>query len=166
MPEGLFKALIFDRDGTIVFDVPYNGDPEAVRPVPGMREALERLRQAGIPAAVVSNQSGVARGMITIEQVEAVNRRIDEMLGPFDAWVYCPHGPDDACECRKPKPKMILDAARIMGVEPECCVVIGDKESDAEAARNAGARSVLVKTPLDTPEAIGKLLSSMPDRAR
>jgi histidinol-phosphate phosphatase family protein len=137
-------AVIFDRDGTIVFDVPYNGDPSAVQPVPGVAGALERLRVAGLRVAVVSNQSGVARGMISLEQVEAVNRHIDELLGPFDAWLYCPHGPQDACECRKPKPKMILDAARIMNVDPHCCVVIGDKASDVEAARNAGAQAIFI----------------------
>jgi histidinol-phosphate phosphatase family protein len=137
--------VIFDRDGTIVFDVPYNGDPHAVRPVPGVETGLQRLREAGLRLAVVSNQSGVARGLLTTRKVEAVNRRINELLGPFDVWLYCPHGPDDACECRKPKPKMIYDAARMMGVEVECCVVIGDKRSDVEAAHAAGAQSIFIK---------------------
>lgn len=153
-------AVIFDRDGTLVVDVPYNGDPDAIVLIPGVDAALARLRAAGIPLAVVSNQSGVARGMITLEQVEAVNRRIDEALGPFQAWEYCPHGPDDACECRKPKPKMILDAARAMGVEPSCCVVIGDKTSDVEAARNAGARPIFVNGAYGVVEAIESILAS------
>lgn len=153
-------AVIFDRDGTIVFDVPYNGDPDAVAPVPGVKKALDRLRAAGLPLGVVSNQSGVGRGMITIEQVEAVNERIDELLGPFQAWVYCPHGPDDDCECRKPKPKMILDAARMMGVDPSCCVVIGDKQSDVEAAANAGASSIFVYDPRGVVDAIESILTS------
>jgi D-glycero-D-manno-heptose 1,7-bisphosphate phosphatase len=158
--------VIFDRDGTIVFDVPYNGDPDAVRPVPGMREALDRLRRAKIPIGVVSNQSGVARGTITIDQVEAVNRRIDDLLGPFDAWLYCPHGPQDDCECRKPKPKMIVDAAARMGVDPACCVVIGDKPSDVEAAENAGAGSIFVDDPYGAIDAIEMLLSSNPSPER
>lgn len=137
-------GVIFDRDGTIIVDVPYNGDPDAVEPVPGMREALDRLRAAGIPIAIVSNQSGVGRGLITIDELEAVNRRVEELLGPFDASVYCPHAPDEDCECRKPKPKLILDAARAMGVDPACCVVVGDKHSDVQAARNAGAQAVFV----------------------
>ena len=153
-------GVIFDRDGTIVFDVPYNGDPQAVRPVPGMREALDRLRAAGIPVAVVSNQSGVARGMITAEQVDRVNRRIEDLLGPFAAWLYCPHGPGDGCDCRKPKPKMIVDAAKMMGVDPACCVVIGDKPSDIEAAQNAGALSMFVDGPYGAIDAIETLLSS------
>jgi HAD superfamily hydrolase (TIGR01662 family) len=153
-------AVIFDRDGTIVVDVPYNGDPDAVRPVPGIEEALSRLRAAGLPVGVVSNQSGVARGMITIDQVEAVNRRIEDLLGPFQAWVYCPHGPDDDCECRKPKPKMILDAARMMGVDPSCCVIVGDKPSDLAAAQNAGARAIFVDGAHSVVDAIESILAS------
>lgn len=159
-------AVIFDRDGTIVVDVPYNGDPNAVRPAPGIERALARLRAAGLPLGVVSNQSGVARGLITIEQVEAVNRRIEELLGPFQAWVYCPHGPQDACECRKPKPKMILDAAHAMGVDPACCIVVGDKQSDVEAARNAGATALYVDSARGVAEAIESILTSTPHPAR
>jgi histidinol-phosphate phosphatase family protein len=143
-----------------VIDVPYNGDPNAVAPVPGIEQALARLRAAGIPIGIVSNQSGVGRGMITIEQVEAVNRRIDELLGPFQAWVYCPHGPGDECECRKPKPKMIYDAARMMGVDPTCCVVVGDKKSDVEAARNAGAKAIFVDDAHSVIDAIESILAS------
>lgn len=153
-------GVIFDRDGTIVVDVPYNGDPNAVTPVPGIEEALSRIRAAGIPIGIVSNQSGVARGMITIEQVESVNRRIEELLGPFQAWVYCPHGPDDDCECRKPKPKMILDAARMMGVNPLCCVVIGDKPSDVQAAHNAGASAIFIDHAHSIADAIESILTS------
>lgn len=155
-------AVIFDRDGTIVVDVPYNGDPGAVVPVSGIREALDRLRAAGIPVAIVSNQSGVGRGKITLEQVEAVNRRVEELLGPFAAILYCPHEPDDACECRKPKPKLILDAARAMNADPSCCLVIGDKRSDVEAARNAGARAVLVDASHTAVDAINAVLRSLP----
>lgn len=137
-------GVIFDRDGTLVVDVPYNGDPDAVEAVPGASEAVARLRERGIPIAIVSNQSGVGRGRLSIAQVEAVNRRVDELLGPFDAWFYCPHLPDDGCDCRKPKPKLILDAAAALGVPAECCVVIGDKASDVQAAQNAGARGIAV----------------------
>lgn len=159
-------AVIFDRDGTIVVDVPYNGDPNAVQPAPGIEQALARLRAAGLPLGVVSNQSGVARGLITIEQVEAVNRRIEELLGPFQAWVYCPHGPQDACECRKPKPKMILDAAHAMGVDAACCIVVGDKQSDVEAARNAGATALYVDSARGVAEAIESILTSTSHPAR
>lgn len=157
-------GVIFDRDGTIVVDVPYNGDPRAVQPVSGIREALNRLRAAGVPIAVVSNQSGVGRGMISIEQVEAVNRRVEELLGPFEATLYCPHAPDFDCECRKPKPKLILDAARAMGVDPSCCVVIGDKRSDIEAAQNAGASGIFVDAAHTAVDAVNAVLARLPSK--
>jgi D-glycero-D-manno-heptose 1,7-bisphosphate phosphatase len=140
------KAVLFDRDGTLVADVPYNGDPGRVVVMPGAREAVERVRAAGMATAVVSNQSGVGRGLLRVEQVEAVNRRVEELLGPLGPWVVCPHGPGDGCRCRKPGPGLIEAAAGALGVEPGECVVIGDIGSDVEAARAAGARAVLVPT--------------------
>ncbi|HET8614568.1 MAG TPA: HAD-IIIA family hydrolase [Actinomycetales bacterium] len=140
------KAVLLDRDGTLVDDVPYNGDPAQVRPVPGAREAVRRLREAGLAVGVVTNQSGIARGLLTPEQAQAVNARVDELVGPFDTWQVCPHGPDDGCECRKPAPGMVLAAAEELGVLPHEVVVIGDIGSDVEAARAAGARGVLVPT--------------------
>ena len=141
-------AVLFDRDGTLVVDVPYNGDPARVELMPGAADAVSRLRAAGVPTAVVSNQSGIARGLIDREQVDAVNARLDELLGPVGPKVVCPHGPDDGCECRKPKPGLILEAAATLGVEPRDCAVIGDIGADMEAANAAGARGILVPTPV------------------
>jgi D-glycero-D-manno-heptose 1,7-bisphosphate phosphatase len=115
--------------------------------MPGAREAVERVRAAGVPTAVVSNQSGVGRGYLRAEQVEAVNRRIEELLGPLGPWLVCVHGPGDGCGCRKPAPGLIEAAARALGVAARDCVVIGDVWADVEAARAAGARAVLVPTP-------------------
>jgi histidinol-phosphate phosphatase family protein len=140
-------AVLFDRDGTLIEDVPYNGDPDRVVPAPGAREALDRLRAAGVPVAVISNQSGVARGLISAEQVEKVNSRVEELLGPVDGWFLCHHGPQDECQCRKPAPGLVLEAASALGVDPERCVVVGDIGADVGAARAAGARAVLVPTP-------------------
>jgi histidinol-phosphate phosphatase family protein len=151
---------LFDRDETLVVDVPFNGDPARVEPAPNARALLDRLRAAGFRVAVVSNQSGVGRGYITAEQVDAVNRRIDELLGPFDGFFVCPHAPEDACECRKPKPKLILDAARALGVDPARCYVVGDRESDVEAARNAGALAIKVSGPAGLENAIEGILSN------
>ncbi|MFJ6380986.1 D-glycero-alpha-D-manno-heptose-1,7-bisphosphate 7-phosphatase [Kitasatospora sp. NPDC092039] len=137
-------AVLFDRDGTLVHDVPYNGDPGAVRPVTGAADAVAALRSAGILVGVVSNQSGVARGLLTREQVEAVNRRVEELLGPVDVWAVCPHGPEDGCRCRKPAPGLVLAACRVLGVPPRRAVVIGDIGSDGAAAEAAGAFPVLV----------------------
>src|SRR5215210_860048 len=92
--RGLPDAVLFDRDGTLVHDFPYNGDPDWVRPVDGAREALDRLRARGVRVGVVSNQSGVARGLITGDQVRACMDRLEELLGPFDVIRWCPHGPD------------------------------------------------------------------------
>jgi histidinol-phosphate phosphatase family protein len=139
-------AVLFDRDGTLVRDVPYNGDPALVEPMPGARDALGRLRAASIPVAVVTNQSGVARGFLTVAQVRAVNRRVEELLGPFGAWAVCAHDPDDGCACRKPGPGLVVAAARMLGVDAAECVVIGDIGADVAAARAAGARGVLVPT--------------------
>jgi histidinol-phosphate phosphatase family protein len=148
------RAVLFDRDGTLVEDVPYNGDPSLVTPRPGARAALDRLRAAGVRVAMVTNQSGVARGLISADQVTAVNRKVEETLGPFAATLVCVHGPDDACGCRKPRPGLLLEAARRLGVHPNECVVIGDIESDVVAAANAGARGVLVPNEVTRPEEI------------
>lgn len=139
--------VLFDRDGTLVHDVPYNDDPALVKPVDGAAEALGRLRAAGVRIGIVSNQSGVARGLIAPERLDEVNARVEQLLGPFDVWQVCPHGADDGCACRKPAPGMVLDACAALDVAPERCVVVGDIGADVEAARRAGARSVLVPTP-------------------
>jgi histidinol-phosphate phosphatase family protein len=147
-------AVLFDRDGTLVADVPYNGEADRVALMPGAKEAVERLRTAGVPTAVVSNQSGVARGLVTMDQVEAVNRRVEDLLGPLGPWIVCPHHPGDGCGCRKPAPGMVLRAARELGVEPGRCALIGDIGADVEAARAAGARGVLVPTPATLPHEV------------
>ncbi|MDQ2992300.1 MAG: HAD family hydrolase [Candidatus Eremiobacteraeota bacterium] len=153
--------MLFDRDETLIEDIPYNGDPARVVPLPGAREALDALRAAGIPVAVVSNQSGVGRGLITLVEVDAVNARVGELLGPFLGFFVCPHGPEDGCDCRKPRPKLILDAACALSVDPACCVVIGDKESDVQAARNAGATGVRVDASHTVREAVAEILKSL-----
>jgi D-glycero-D-manno-heptose 1,7-bisphosphate phosphatase len=147
---GAFRpaAVLFDRDGTLVVDVPYCGDPSLVLPMPTARQALDMLRAARIPIGVVTNQSGIGRGIITRAAAEAVNAEVDRLLGPFDVWRTCPHAPDDGCTCRKPRPDMLLDAAAELGVEPERLAFVGDIGADVEAALAAGAATVLVPTPV------------------
>jgi len=153
-PRPLPAAVLFDRDGTLVVDVPYNGDPARVEPMPGAREALDRVRAAGLATAMVSNQSGVALGRISAEDVAAVNARIEDLLGPLGAVLVCAHAPAEGCECRKPAPGLIEAAARALGLRPQDCVVVGDIGADVEAAQAAGARAILVPTAVTRPEEI------------
>jgi HAD superfamily hydrolase (TIGR01662 family) len=139
-------AVLFDRDGTLVVDVPYNRDPDRVLPVPGARRAVDLVRDQGIAVGVVTNQSGVARGLLTLDDVRAVNERVGQLLGPFDTWQVCPHGVHDGCRCRKPEPGMVLAASAALGVPTERITVVGDIGSDIEAALAAGARAILVPT--------------------
>jgi histidinol-phosphate phosphatase family protein len=157
-------AVLFDRDGTLVKDVPYNGDPDRVELVAGAREALARLRAAGVPTAMVSNQSGVARGLLSEDDVRAVNARVEQLLGaPLGPVAYCPHGPGEGCDCRKPAPGLIRRAAAELGVDPARCVVIGDIGADVDAARAAGARGILVPTPVTRAEEIAAAEEVAPD---
>jgi HAD superfamily hydrolase (TIGR01662 family) len=159
------EAVLLDRDGTLILDVPYNGDPGTVRPVPGAREAVETLRRAGVKLGVVSNQSGVGRGLLTLGQVDAVNARVEDLLGPLGPWMICPHAPDAGCDCRKPRPGLILRAAERLGVRPDRCAVLGDIGTDMQAARAAGARGVLVPTPVTREEEIRAAEEVAPDLA-
>jgi histidinol-phosphate phosphatase family protein len=131
--------------------------------MPGAREALDRLRAAGVPTAVVSNQSGVARGLLTPDEVAAVNARVEALLGPLGPIEVCPHGPHDGCGCRKPAPGLVLRAASRLGVDPRDCAVIGDIGADVEAARAAGARAVLVPTPETLPDEVAAAPERAPD---
>lgn len=149
-------AVLFDRDDTLIEDVPYLADPERVRPMPEAGELLRRLRAAGMRVGVVSNQSGVAKGLITPQQLAAVNARVNELLGPFDTWQVCPHDDADQCACRKPRPGLVRAAAAELGVPASRCVVIGDIGADVHAARAAGARAILVPTAKTRPDEVSE----------
>jgi histidinol-phosphate phosphatase family protein len=103
---------------------------------------------------VVTNQSGVGAGRITEQDVQAVNDRVEELLGPFEVWQVCPHQPDDGCDCRKPAPGMVKTACADLGVDPSRCVVVGDIGGDVEAAQAAGASGILVPTPTTRPDEV------------
>ena len=139
-------AVLLDRDDTIIEDRHYLNDPGGVQPMAGADGALRRLRSRGLLLAIVSNQSGVAKGLITADQLAAVNDRVDAVLGPFDAWQVCVHDDGDGCGCRKPAPGMVLAAADALGVDATRCVLIGDTGGDIDAALSAGADAVLVPT--------------------
>ncbi|GAA2302532.1 HAD-IIIA family hydrolase [Streptomyces violaceusniger] len=155
--------MLFDRDGTLIHDVPYNGDPARVRLMPHARAAVDAVREWGVPVGVVTNQSGVARGLLTPGAVEAVRRRVEELLGPFDIWAVCPHGPADGCGCRKPAPGLIHAACAALGTAPHRAVVLGDIGADLAAARAAGAQGVLVPNEVTRPEEIADAARTAPD---
>jgi D-glycero-D-manno-heptose 1,7-bisphosphate phosphatase len=139
------RAVLFDRDDTLIRDVPrYNGDPGLVQPIPGAAQAVARVRAAGLPVGIVSNQSGIGRGFVDHMQVQRVNARVDQLVGPFDTWQYCPHAPEDGCACRKPAPGLVVRAAEALGVPAHQAVLIGDIGSDVQAAQAAGAVGILV----------------------
>ncbi|TQM57894.1 HAD-IIIA family hydrolase [Humibacillus xanthopallidus] len=146
--------VLLDRDGTIVHDVPYNADPDAVHPFGSARDSLDRLRDNGIRVGVVTNQSGVGRGLISPAELDAVNQRVADLLGPFDVWCQCLHAPEDSCDCRKPSPQLVIEACDRLDVDPTRTVLVGDIGADLLAAQRAGARGVLVPTPETRPEEV------------
>jgi D-glycero-D-manno-heptose 1,7-bisphosphate phosphatase len=140
------NAVLFDRDGTLVQDVPYNTDPSLVRAVAGVRDALDALRDAEVRIGVVTNQSGLATGRVREDELAAVNREVERQLGRFDVWCVCPHAYDEGCRCRKPAPGLVLDACARLGVAPSRTVVVGDIGADVDAGLAAGAVGILVPT--------------------
>jgi D-glycero-D-manno-heptose 1,7-bisphosphate phosphatase len=144
------RAVFLDRDGTIMEDSNYVGDVTRVVLIPGADTALKRLQDAGYKLFIVTNQSGVGRGYFTREAVEAIHAHLDEYFGKsgvrFDRYYVCPHHPEDNCDCRKPKPKFLLEAAREYGLDLSRCFMIGDRPSDLQAGINAGTKTILVLT--------------------
>lgn len=152
------SAVFLDRDGTIIEEVNYLARPEQVKLLPGAAEAIREWNAAGVLVIVVTNQAGVARGYFPESRIAEVHARLDALLAEcgarIDAYYYCPHGPDDGCECRKPRPGMLLVAAREHDIDLARAWVIGDKVSDADAGRAAGCRAVLVRTGHALPERV------------
>jgi histidinol-phosphate phosphatase family protein len=138
------EAVLFDRDGTLIEDVPFNGDPDKVVVRPGAQAAVDAVRARRLWTGVVTNQSGVGRGLLTSDQVDLVNRRVDALLGTFDVWAVCPHATGEGCRCRKPAPGLVTEAAARLGIRPIDLVVVGDRLADLGAAHAAGAVAVLV----------------------
>jgi D-glycero-D-manno-heptose 1,7-bisphosphate phosphatase len=146
MRNGLRPAVFLDRDGTLIEDVGYPRDPEAVRLLEGAPEALAALRRAGFALVVVSNQSGIGRGLVSREEADAVHARFVRELRAhgveLDDVRYCPHAPEDACACRKPAAGLLLDSARELGLDLDRSFMVGDKPADVEAGRTAGCRTL------------------------
>jgi D-glycero-D-manno-heptose 1,7-bisphosphate phosphatase len=143
-------VAVLDRDGTIVVDRGYLSDPDGLEFLPHAVDGLRRLRESGYRIVVVTNQSGVGRGYFPPAAVDAMNARLRMMfegIGVPLAGIYvCPHAPQDGCDCRKPALGLMTRAAAELGFDPRLCVVIGDKPSDVEFGRRAGARAVLISS--------------------
>jgi len=139
-----------DRDGTVIVEKEYLGDPEGVELLPGAVAGLRRLRELGYGLAMVTNQAGVGRGFYTEADVRAVNQRLAEQLAEhgvaFDGIYYCPHHPAAGCTCRKPAPGMIRQAQAEFAVDLARSIVIGDRKSDIELGKGLGLRAILVLT--------------------
>ncbi len=143
-------AVFLDRDGTVIVDRHYLGDPAGVELLPGAAEAISRLNRAGLKAILVTNQSGIGRGYFFESDFSAVQQRLVQLLADADAYLdgayHCPHSPDQspACECRKPKPGLFLAAAAEHHVDLRRSFLVGDRERDVAPARELGATGILI----------------------
>jgi UDP-glucose 4-epimerase len=147
LARGFHRAVFLDRDGTLNEDPGYLSKPDMLKLLPGVGEALASLKSAGFKLIVVSNQSGIARGLIKPESLSLIHQRMDDLLKPFgvaiDHYEFCVHHPDENCGCRKPKPKLILDSAARLGVDISKSFMVGDKDSDVGAGKNAGCKAAI-----------------------
>lgn len=143
-------AVFLDRDGTVNEDVGYLDDVDRVALIDCAAEAIALLRRNGLKAIVVTNQSGVARGYFSEELLPRLHDKLQRLLkeqgAGLDAIYYCPHHPDDHCDCRKPKLGMIRRAEKEFSIDPSRSYVVGDKLSDVEFGRLAGCKAILVRT--------------------
>lgn len=151
----LRTGVFLDRDDTLIKDIPYLSDPEKVELLPGAAQAVRMLNEKGIPAIIITNQSGIARGLLNEADLEAVHKRLKEMLAEdsasIDAIYSCPHLPEGVikkyavkCSCRKPETGLLEDAARDFSLDLNRCYFIGDKQSDIEAIHRVGGKGIIV----------------------
>jgi D-glycero-D-manno-heptose 1,7-bisphosphate phosphatase len=145
-PRG--RAIFMDRDGTVSEEVGYMYHAGLYRPFPWTGEAIKRINDSGLKAILITNQSGIERGYFKETTVHEVHDVLQHELQNWDAHLdaiyFCPHSPDKLCDCRKPKPGMLLRAARELELDLARCFMIGDRYTDIRAANAAGVRSVLV----------------------
>ena len=146
-------AAMLDRDGTIIVDRDYTNDPADVELLPGAADAIARLARSGYPSIVVTNQSGIARGVVTVSQYRAVREKLDELLRAEGAELRdtfaCPHHPDftGPCACRKPGTELYERAAAMYELDLARCLYIGDRMRDIAPAQEFGGRAALVRSP-------------------
>ncbi len=155
------RAVFLDKDGTLIVNEPYNVDPRRIRLQPHAGEALRAFHAQGYRVVIVTNQSGVARGLFPEEALAAVENRLRVMLSELDVplagFYYCPHHPDGTvpayaidCSCRKPKPGLVLRACRELRIDARQSWLIGDILNDIEAGRSAGCRTILLRNGNET----------------
>lgn len=144
-------AIFIDRDGTIMHDVNYCSHPKQVKIFPGVPEALWQLKSNGFKLIIITNQSGIGRGLFTVDQYRSIEAEVSRQLGDglIDATYFCPDVPGQHSSHRKPSPGMILQAEQEHGVDLARSFFIGDKEIDVECGRNAGVRTIRVQTGFD-----------------
>lgn len=144
------RAVFLDRDGTLIQEKNYLHKIEDVELVPGAGKALAKLKKRGFLLILVTNQSGVGRGFFTMEDVQRVHRHILAVLqkdgATLDGVYICPHQPEDNCDCRKPRTKLVRDATEKFGIDLPRSYMIGDREIDVELGQRAGCRTILVST--------------------
>ncbi|MCC8165420.1 MAG: HAD family hydrolase [Planctomycetes bacterium] len=142
--------LVFlDRDGTVIVNKHYQKNPDDTELFPDAAAALARLKAAGLTLVLVSNQSGIARGYLTEDDLAAIHRRMLDLIGDDNAFAriyHCPHIPADDCACRKPRPGMLEQAARELGADLAGSYMVGDSEADIRVGQDVGATTVLVLT--------------------
>lgn len=144
------RAVFFDRDGTLIEEKGFLGDPEEVSLIPGAVEALKIAKAMGFLRIVISNQSGVGRGYFGIDEVKAVNKRLEELLREkgteVEDFFFCPHAPEEDCMCRKPRPGLLLEASLKYAIDLKSSYMIGDREGDVGAIASMGGKAILVLT--------------------
>ncbi|MBI5400306.1 D-glycero-beta-D-manno-heptose 1,7-bisphosphate 7-phosphatase [Candidatus Saganbacteria bacterium] len=151
------KAVFLDRDGTIIEDVGYLNKPSEIKFISGSQEAIKKLKAAGYKVIVITNQAGVARGLITEDMLQTIDKVLHKWIlnsgTHLDGLYYCPHHPEhgvypykQACECRKPHPGLILKAQKDFAIDLSRSFMVGDKASDIEAGQRAGLKTVFVMT--------------------
>jgi D-glycero-D-manno-heptose 1,7-bisphosphate phosphatase len=144
------RFVLLDRDGTLMVEKHYLADPEGVELIPGAAAALRRLAQRGLGLAVITNQSGIGRGYFDLPRLAEIHRRLEALLERehvrLDGIFFCPHHPDAACACRKPRTGLVERAARLLDFDPSRAFVVGDLPSDVALARAVSATAVLVRT--------------------
>jgi D-glycero-D-manno-heptose 1,7-bisphosphate phosphatase len=149
--ESRNKVVVLDRDGTIVVDRHYLSDPDALEFEPEAEVGLRRMSDMGFRLVVITNQSGVARGFFSLSRLEEIHERMRQMLHcigvRLEGVYFCPHGPGDGCDCRKPGLGLMRQASKELGFEMSQSIVIGDKDSDVEFGRRASAITMLIAKP-------------------